>query len=86
MVGRIFSSIIFAAALGSRSREAEALRRDARRGLAQRVCQGAFVMAEDWARFDSTERHLITLRALLAGLSPGTIVSHASAVALRRGA
>jgi len=49
MVGRIFSSIIFAAALGSRSREAEALRRDARR---------------------------------LAGLSPGTIVSHASAVAL----
>jgi hypothetical protein len=82
MAGPLFSSIVFVSALGARSREAEALRRDARRGLAQRICQGAFVMADDWVRFDATERHLVTLRAIVAGLAPGAIVSHASAVAL----
>lgn len=40
--------------------------------------------AADWARLDRRGRHVLTTRAVVAGLSPRVVVSHGSAVALHR--
>jgi hypothetical protein len=74
--------LVFAATYGSQSRHGTALRRDAQRGLLHRVHPGAYVEAADWERLDRRERHVLTTKAVMAGLSPRVVVSHASAVAL----
>lgn len=75
-------AIVFVSSHGTHSREAEALRRDTRRGLAVRVHPGAYVTTEDWLRLSARERHLVRVRAVLAGLPPETVVSHETAVAV----
>ena len=75
-------AITFVSTHGTHSREAEALRRDARRGLAVRVHPGAYVTCEDWSHLSARDRHLVRVRAVLAGMPPGTVVSHESAVAV----
>lgn len=74
--------LVFAATHGSQSRHGSALRRDARRGVFHRVHPGAYVVTADWVRLDPRQRHVLTVRAVLAGLTSGAVVSHASAVAL----
>jgi len=74
--------LVFAATYGSQSRYGTALRRDASRGLLHRVHPGAYVDAADWACLDGRRRHVLTTRAVMAGLSPRVVVSHGSAVAL----
>ena len=75
-------AITFVSTHGTHSREAEALRRDTRRGLVVRVHPGAYVPSEDWTRLSARHRQLVRVRAVLAGLPPGTVVSHESAVAV----
>lgn len=82
MPSRPPTPIMFVSTHGTHSREAEALRRDTRRGLAVRVHPGAYVTSSDWAGLSSRERHVVRVRAVLAGLPPGTVVSHESAVAV----
>jgi len=47
-----------------------------------RVHPGAYVSTADWMRLDPRQQHVLTVRAVLAGLSSSAVVSHASAVAL----
>lgn len=75
-------AIVFVSTHGTHSREAEALRRDTRRGLAVRVHPGAYVTTDDWLRLSARERQLVRVRAVLAGLPPETVVSHETAVAV----
>jgi len=67
---------------GDSSREARALRRGAERGLLHRVRRGVYVDLADWTALEARGRHVVTVRASVAGASPGIAVSHESAVAL----
>jgi len=40
------------------------------------------VTTDDWLRLSARDRHLVRVRAVLAGLPPDTVVSHESAVAV----
>jgi len=75
-------AITFVSSHGAHSREAEALRRDTRQGLAVRVHPGAYVTSEDWAPLSARDRQVVRARAVVAGLPAGTVVSHESAVAV----
>jgi hypothetical protein len=46
------------------------------------VHPGAYVTTDDWLRLSTRDRHLVRVRAVLAGLPPDTVVSHESAVAV----
>lgn len=74
--------LTFAASYGSQSRQASTLRREARRGVLVRVHPGAYVEAADWSHLDPRQRHVLTVRAVMAGIGPDAVVSHSSAVAM----
>lgn len=74
--------LIFAATHGSQSREAAALRRDARRGHLETLHPGVFVESAAWHALDPRARHRLTVHAVMSRLAPGAIASHSSAAVL----
>jgi len=71
----------FAATYGD-AKEARALRRGHERGDIHRVRRGVYVAAAAWTALDDRGRHVVTVRAALAGNPARLVASHDSAVAV----
>lgn len=62
--------------------DSSALERDARRGRVLRLAPGAYVRADDWAALRPAEQHAVRVHAVVPRLSPGSVVSRESALAV----
>ena len=49
-------------------------------GYLRRIRRGAYILARSWANSDEQDRHILTARAVLLGLSAPCVLSHSTAV------